>query len=111
MQGTTVPFILPGLLASMAFLLKQSTISPFEGTQQGICMYTVLIANPSTGKSPALNTVQDLIYKIEDYRQIPPEKSPIISVGSIEGLLEYLSSIQCMIGESFLHLTRVFTLN
>jgi hypothetical protein len=61
-------------------------------------MYAALIANPSTGKSPAMNMIQNIILKIENHFGISPANSPITNVGSVEGLLEYLTDIPCMIG-------------
>lgn len=85
------------LLAAIGLLLHQTTISPFERSRQGICNFTALIAHPSTGKTPALNVIKGAMIKVEAYNEVPPNKSCLTNSGSVEGLLEHLDTIPCML--------------
>ena len=93
--------MLPALITAVGFLLGQSVIQPFPKSSQGICTYTALIANPSTGKSPAMNVVKKSIVKIEIFNNTAPDDSQLTNVGSVEGLLSYLDKIPCMIGKKY----------
>lgn len=80
-------------------MLYHSTAQPYEMSKQGICNFTALIAHPSTGKSPALSLVKNAVVKVETYLEIEPQKSCLTNSASVEGLLEHLNSIPCMIGK------------
>lgn len=101
LAGTSVPFILSPPISTLAFLVKKSTISPLQDNHQGVSFYSTLVANPSTGKTLAMNVIQNPILEIEAFRKVSPDDSPITNVASVEGLLEYLSTINCMIGMYF----------
>jgi hypothetical protein len=79
-------------------MLYHSTAQPFQKSRQGICNFTALIAHPSTGKSPALNLVKNAVIKVENFLETTPEKSALTNSASVEGLLQHLSNIPCMIG-------------
>jgi hypothetical protein len=87
------------LIAAVGFLLNESTYETTQGLKQGIVFFTSLIANPSTGKTPAMNLVVDCVLEIEKFRQIPEKESPLTNVASIEGLVQFLYTIRVMIGE------------
>jgi hypothetical protein len=97
MNGINVPFIIAPLLAAIGVLLHRSTVQAFNSSKSGICMYTALIAQPSTGKSPANDIVKGAMYKIEQYHGTPPEKSMFTNSASVEGLLSHLNNIPCMV--------------
>jgi len=99
MAGQSVPFLLAPLLVATAYLLKQATITPYDGSAKGISIYAFLVANPSTGKTPAMNVITNALVEIEQYRQVPPEDSPLTNAASIEGLVEHLSQYICMVGK------------
>jgi hypothetical protein len=89
--------MLAPLLAALGLLLHQSTVQPFERSRQGICNFTALIAHPSTGKTPACNVIKDSLIKLESYKRVPPDCSFLTNSGSVEGLLEHLNNIPCMV--------------
>jgi len=93
-----VPFVVGPLLTAAGLLLHHTTVQPFTRSRQGICMFTSLIANPSTGKTPALNLIKNALIKLEEFLNIPYERSALTNSASVEGLLEYLNQIPCMAG-------------
>jgi len=89
--------MLAPLIAAIGLLLHQSTVSPFDRSRQGICNFTALIAHPSTGKTPALNVIKSAVTKLEEFNGISAEKSALTNSASVEGLLEHLDKISCML--------------
>ena len=79
--------------------MYHSTIEPYPRSKQGICNYTVLIAHPSTGKTPALNVIKNAMVKVEAFLDVPCNKSVLTNSASVEGLLHHLDKIPCMIGK------------
>ena len=47
--------------------------------KEGMVMYTVLIAEPATGKSPALSLVRNSLVSIENYLGISLEDSRMVN--------------------------------
>lgn len=68
-------------------MLNQSIIT------QSIGIYSALIANPSTGKSPAMNVIKRAVVKIAH-----SEQPQLTNTGSVEGLLQHLNKLTCLIG-------------
>jgi hypothetical protein len=87
------------LIAALGFFLGQSNIEPFPNQKNGVCSYTALVANPSTGKSQALNLIKRAIGKVENYYDIPHQDSRFTNAASVEGLLDNLSKINVLIGK------------
>lgn len=67
-QSTSTPidYTAAALLAAAASVIGNSRlVSPWEGWQEPACLWTALIGNPSSGKSPALKPFIDAIKAIE----------------------------------------------
>ncbi len=60
-------------------------------------MFTALLAQPATGKTPACDIVKSALYKIESFHNVPPDKSMFTNSASVEGLLTHLNNIPCMV--------------
>ena len=86
------------LISAIGLYLGQSVVKPFDERATGFCNFTCLIAHPSTGKSPAMNLIKKAVSAVEAFNQIPQHASQLTNIGSVEGLMEYLSIIPCMIG-------------
>jgi hypothetical protein len=68
-QGKSCPvdFVLGGLLVSVAALLSGArSASPWEGWIEPAILWGALVGNPSSGKSPALDTVLGPMREIEN---------------------------------------------
>ena len=89
------------ILTALGFFVDRATVQPFPNKTQGICTYSALIANPSTGKTPALNLIKKAILKIEAYFQVVAHESKLTNVASIEGLFDCLKKIPNLIGKLF----------
>ncbi len=90
-------FMLLPLFTAIALLLNQTIVHSFNKKKTGMCLYTALIANPSTGKSPAAELIKDSINKLESALNVPFAKSCITQPATVEGLLQHLSNIPCML--------------
>ena len=66
------------MIAAIGLYLGQSNVKPFEEKSTGFCNYTSLIANPSTGKSPAMNLVKKAVRMIENYNKVDCDKWQIL---------------------------------
>lgn len=70
---------MPPLLAGAAHLMNQSRIKAIKTLDKGICLFTLLVANPSTGKSPALALVTEALENIEEYDHVEDAKSSLVN--------------------------------
>ncbi len=89
---------MPALLSATGLCLQHTTIQTFENSSQGICIYTALIAHPSTGKTPASNLVKSAMTKLETFCNVSPDRSQLTNTPTVEGLLHHLNNISCMLG-------------
>ena len=91
--------MLPSLISAIGLFQQYSTIQPFsDRVPQGICIYSGIISHPSTEKTPAQKIVENAINKVENYFKVPLERSALSNPGTVEGLLDNLKEIGCMIG-------------
>ncbi len=99
-MGTSIEFVLPALLSGTGLCLQNTTVQTFENSLQGICIYSALIAHPSTGKTPASNLIKSALTKMETYCNVTSDRSQLTNTPTVEGLLHHLNSISCMLGIS-----------
>jgi len=95
--GSHLQFLMLPLFTAVALLLHQTTVQSYKKKKQGICLYTTLIANPSTGKSPASELIKDSIYKLESALNVPFAKSCLTQPATVEGLMHHLKNVPCML--------------
>jgi hypothetical protein len=62
--------LLPSLLTGAAHLIGYSKINIFNNFEKGVCMFSILIANPSTGKSPSIEKIKNAMEKIEVFENL-----------------------------------------
>ncbi len=98
-HGTSVPFIMAPLIAAVGLYFGNSVVKTINEKPTGFSNFTCLIAHQSTGKSQALNCVKKSIDQVELFNKVLPHLSQLTNIGSVDGLIEYLSLIPCMIGE------------
>jgi len=83
---------LPGLISTVSHLVANSNIHSFGHITTTPCHYTILVAHPSTGKSPALDFSKKLFENIEQYNLIPNQFSALVD-GSSPGLLNLITTL------------------
>lgn len=69
--------MLPPLLTTISFLLANSSIETFSNQHEGIVCYSCLIAQPSTGKTPAMNKIKRSLIKVENYFNVLSDDSQL----------------------------------
>ena len=74
-------FLIAPIVSGAAHLMYHSQVSALTGLTKGICIYSMLIGNPSTGKSHALSMVTDALEAIEDFDQIEDVNSNLLNGG------------------------------
>ena len=82
-------FILPSLLAGISLYLGKSKLKAFN-SYVSASVYTVLVAQPSTGKSGAMAIITNAIDNVEVYNKIPLENSQQVNAPTIEALISIL---------------------
>ncbi|RMZ95548.1 hypothetical protein BpHYR1_019686 [Brachionus plicatilis] len=90
-------FIVCPLLTAVSHLMKKSDVTALSSLQEQCVFYSALIANPSTGKSSALSLVKKSLWELENYLNIPRNKSSLINAGTVEALLTHLEGNSCLI--------------
>ncbi len=90
---------MPALLSGVGMCLQNTSVQTFDNSVQGICIYTALIAHPSTGKTPASNLVKSALTKMEAFCNVSSDRSQLTNTPTVEGLLHHLNNISCMLGK------------
>ena len=75
--GVSVEFLLPPMLSAISFYLKCSKVKAFGNFVGSFSLYTILLANLSTGKSLALNEVRDAVMEQEIFDEIEAKCSKL----------------------------------
>ena len=102
--NTNVAYVVPHVLTAIGLNLSNASIQAFQGKTGG-SMYAALVANPSTGKTKALNLIQNSIEMVEVWCGIEPDDSMQVLSPTIESLLTYLQRLNRIIGK-FLKIKR-----
>ena len=72
-------FLMPAILAGAAHLMDRSRVKALKTLNKGICLFTILVANPSTGKSPAVALVAEALENIEEHDHVEDAKSSLVN--------------------------------
>lgn len=67
------------LLTGVAHLMGQSKIKALRTLEEGMVLYSTLIAEPATGKSPAMSVVRKALVECESFFQIPHENTKLVN--------------------------------
>jgi len=97
--GCNLEFLLLPLITAVAFYIGPSLVETFPLTPDGMCIYASLAAYPSTGKSNAMSKVRKSFDKVENFYNIPPEKSQIINAPTVS-LTALLDNFRNVIGNN-----------
>lgn len=74
-NATSLEFLLSPLIAGLAHLMNQVRIKCLRTMSEGMSVYSVLIAEPASGKSPAMTIIRNSLLATESYLAIPPEET------------------------------------
>ena len=72
-------FLLPSLITGVAHLMNYAKFNVLNNFEKGMSVFSVLIANPSTGKSPAIEIIKNALETIEIYEGIKEENSCLVN--------------------------------
>ena len=77
--STCLEFAISPLLVAVSHLLNKTQVSALKTFVESMSVYAVLIAEPATGKSPAMNLIKKTLIKLEKYFNIAAIDSPRIN--------------------------------
>jgi hypothetical protein len=88
--GLSVDYAMPGIMATISALLGKSTVQSLN-KKLGCCYYTLLAAQPSTGKSQAQELSQAAVQMIEQHFNVSPKHSFQCNAATVESFCRILS--------------------
>jgi hypothetical protein len=65
-RWTTAENVFPPLLAAVSHLLASSEIEESFGNTQGMSLFTMIVGDVGSGKTPAMSAVRDALLAIDD---------------------------------------------
>ena len=78
-NSTSLEFVLCPLLSGTSHLMGQSQVKALKSFEEGMVVYSALIAEPATGKSPAMNIIRKALIQIEFFLAVPSESSKLVN--------------------------------
>jgi len=78
-NSTCLEFLLCPLITAVSYTLQQSQINALRTMKESMSLYTALVAQPSTGKSPAMKLVKRSILEIEKHNNVTPDESKLVN--------------------------------
>jgi hypothetical protein len=96
--NVSIEFCVPALFPTVGLVTQDATIEALNQDVPAI-FYSVLVAQPSTGKSQALNIFKSAIEKVEQFSEVDPNYSQQVNAPTIEALLDLLDKIPQLIGK------------
>ncbi len=78
-NSTCLEFLLCPLISAVSYTLQQSQITALRTMKESMSLYTALVAQPSTGKSPAMKMVRRSILEIESHNNVTPDDSKLVN--------------------------------
>lgn len=78
LAGAPVDYVVQALLAAVAAVSSRVVVLPTPGWQEPLRLWMAAVGEPASGKSPALETVQRLLWTLEDTSglatRVPPRR-------------------------------------
>ena len=78
------------MLTAISHIISKCSVKALKTLEESFSLYTVLIADPATGKSPAMNLVRNLLTDIEEFDGVDEEDSPQTTQATVEDLIHYM---------------------
>ena len=60
-----------------------STVKAMRTFEEGMVIYSALIAEPATGKSPAMTLIRQALVDVDKYFETPNENSKLVNGNSL----------------------------
>lgn len=76
--GIPFEFIVPPLLSTISHLMDETLLIASQTNVQACIMYTVLVANPGTGKSKSIGLFENSLEEIDEYLETEPDQVGLI---------------------------------
>lgn len=92
--GVPLEFLLAPVLSAASHFMGSSKISALDTFIEKFVVFSALLANPSTGKSPALKIISNSCYEIESTLGKEDKESNIANGGTVEALIELIKNLQ-----------------
>ncbi len=105
---SNVPFLLMPLLSVSGLLLQQSTVQSAGNRKCGFSTFSMLVAHPSTGKSPAAEHILESFTRVEDALKFEIDKSHLTQPATVETLLDSLGRNPCLLGIDYIFIHSLF---
>ncbi len=86
--GANLEFLLPPFIATVSHCMGGTIAEVTPIFKQKMIVFTNLLANASTGKTPVYSFFKNALYKVEEFNN--QEKSMITNCATVEGLVEFL---------------------
>ena len=99
-RGITVDYALPAIISSIGALVGKATVDSL-GTSLGCCFYTLLAAQPSSGKSAAQSLSQEAVTMVESYFNVPDNDSIQVNAPTIEAFVRIMKKHPSVLGNIF----------
>ena len=87
-------------MSTLGALVGKTTIDSLRVTQ-GISFYTLLAAQPSTGKSAAQGFAQEAITKLETFLNVPDAESMQVNAPTIESFIRIMRNYPAVLGRTY----------
>ena len=78
-NSSCLEFLLCPMLSSVSYCLQLTKIKAIRTLEESMSIYSALIAEPGTGKSPAMRLVRKALIDIEQHLNIGNENSKLVN--------------------------------
>lgn len=73
--------------------MGRSYINALRTLRESFSVFSVLIGDPATGKSPAMKIIKKALIEIENFEQIDKKNSKFVNSGTVEATVYYLKEL------------------
>ncbi|RNA44246.1 hypothetical protein BpHYR1_047777 [Brachionus plicatilis] len=91
-SGVSLEFIVAPLISTVSHFMNKSRIRMTLSHSESFIVYTALLANASTGKSPAMRIFSQAAEEIEHKLGIDEAKSMLANGATVEAIIELLKN-------------------
>jgi hypothetical protein len=95
-----LPFAWAGIVGGVSVSMYRATLKAFNTNVYPI-FFNGLVAQPSTGKSSAINFTSNAIESVESYLRVCDNESVLIQAPTVEGLFDHISKRESLVGKYY----------
>jgi hypothetical protein len=78
------------MITAISHFISACKVKALKTLEESFSIYCVLIADPATGKSPAMNMVRNIVSDIELFDNVGEDESPQTTQATVEALIYYM---------------------